>query len=105
MLAGTLVVGGAHCAGQPWSRWGSAHAGALEVAGAHCTPAALCGWLSGVLARGSVLDEAPPKSVHVVAVVISTCVCSVARLPLTIVTSRLEQWEVVDTGIIIKRRA
>ena len=29
VLAGTLVVGGAHCAGQPWSRWSSAHAGAL----------------------------------------------------------------------------
>ena len=38
-------------------------------------------------------------SSQVVAVVIGTHVCSVARLPLTIVTSRLEQWEVVDKVI------
>ena len=44
-------------------------------------------------------------SSHIVAVVIGTRVCSVARLPLTIVTSRFEQWEVVDTNVIVKWQA
>ena len=41
-------------------------------------------------------------SSHVVAVVIGTRVYNVARLPLTIVTCRLGQWEVVDTSVIVK---
>ena len=44
-------------------------------------------------------------SLHVAAVLISTRVGSVTRVPLIIVTSRLEQWEVVDTSIIVKRCA
>ena len=39
---------------------------------------------------------------YIVAVVIGTHVCSVARLALTIVTSRLEHWEVVDKIVIVK---
>ena len=38
-------------------------------------------------------------SSHLAAVVIGTRVCSVVKLPLTIVTSHLEQWEVVDTAV------
>ena len=40
------------------------------------------------------------NSSHVVAVVIGTRVCSVAPIQMTIVTSRLEQWEVIDTSVI-----
>ena len=64
VLAGTLVVGGAHCAGQPWSRWGlSARRRSCKSQGltARRQPCAV-GCL-GVLARGSVLDGAPRKSV------------------------------------------
>ena len=43
-------------------------------------------------------------SSHVVSVVIGTRVRSVARLPLITVTSRLEQWKVVDTSAIVKWR-